>query len=284
MVKITPEFKRAFKHYVDGAGRLGLLREPDVINLQSAISPFEADGIGGLPYYDEDYWADEYTQVDMARAFRKAFDYVYVRDIELLRARGQAITVDAVRGLLDRYAAIMGRELDSEGVHGLLIAPPALREDLARSDAERQAIREAKAAYWHNAAAELLKLFRNVNEEEDVDLALDRLRDWTENACAYWAVQQDLHGRQPAEDEARKLYKAYGKALYENRREWAGNFAAEHGIAPNGSPDTQMTVRVPNVEAMPYDSLQEAMTAFCAAYSHGIDPYTGKRPTLDNIA
>jgi hypothetical protein len=265
LAKVTPEFKRAFKHYVDGAGRLGLLSELDVINMQSVISPFEADGIGGLPYYDDDYWADEYSQFDVVRAFRKAFDYVYVRDIELLRAHGQAITVDAVRRLLDKYATIMNGELDTNGIHGLLMTPPALREELARSDAERQAIREAKAAHWHHAAAELLKLLGNVDENEYIDLTLHRLSDWTESACAYWATQQALHGRQPAEGEARKLYKAYDKVLFEDRSQWE----TKHGL---------------NYEFTPYESLQDAMTAFCAAYSHGIDPYTGERPTLRDIA
>ena len=263
MTKITPEFKRAFRHYVDGAGRMGLLTDVDVINMQSRLTPYKANSVSALPYYEDDYWSGaEYSPLDVVIGFRKAFDYVYVRDIELLRAHGQAVTVDAVRGLLDRYAAIMDSELDAAYAHGALMMPPALREELARSDAERKAIREKRADYWHRASAELLKLFRNFDEEEGyTDLALHRLGDWTENACAYWATQQTLHGRQPVEGEARKLCKAYGNVLFED----CGKWEARNGL---------------DCEFTPYESLSDAMAAFCAAYSHGIDPYTGKRPRL----
>lgn len=86
MTKITPEFKRAFRHYVDGAGRMGLLTEADVIELQQVLRPRSEDsGIAEL----YGYWDDQYTQFDVVCAFRKAFDYVYVRDIGLLRAHGR---------------------------------------------------------------------------------------------------------------------------------------------------------------------------------------------------
>lgn len=92
MTKITPEFKRAFRHYMDGTGRMGLLTEADVIELQQVLRPRSEDsGIAEL----YGYWDDQYTQFDVVCAFRKSFDYVYVHDIERLRAHGQAITVDA---------------------------------------------------------------------------------------------------------------------------------------------------------------------------------------------
>lgn len=91
MTKITPEFKRAFRHYMDGTGRMGLLTEADVIELQQVLRPRSEDsGIAEL----YGYWDDQYTQFDVVCAFRKSFDYVYVHDIERLRAHGQAITVD----------------------------------------------------------------------------------------------------------------------------------------------------------------------------------------------
>uniref|UniRef100_UPI00359C6484 hypothetical protein n=1 Tax=Bifidobacterium adolescentis TaxID=1680 RepID=UPI00359C6484 len=261
MTKITPEFKRAFRHYVDGAGRMGLLTEADVIELQQVLRPRSEDsGIAEL----YGYWDDQYTQFDVVCAFRKAFDYVYVRDIELLRAHGQAITVDAVRGLLDRYAAIMGREQGTADACGLLMVPPALHEELVRSDAERQVIREKMADYWRHVSTELLGLLRNVGE---CDLGLyATFSEWVENACAYWATQQELHGRQSAEGEAN-----YATHMPMYWRKITGNGRR------TGNPKTVRNLRD---WYMPYESLQDIMAAFCAAYSHGIDPYTGKRPYL----
>ena len=234
MTKITPEFKRAFRHYVDGAGRMGLMTEVDVINLQSMLAPYEDDSVGALPYYDDNYWAGgEYSPLDIVLGFRNAFDYVYVRDIELLRVHGQTITVDAVRGLLDRYAVIMDGELDAAYAHGTLMMPPALREELARSDAERQAMREKRADYWRRVSAELLKLLRNFDEDARIDdIVVRNLREWVEDACAYWATQQALHGKQSTEGEASKLYEAYSKLLSRDRRRWEEGFAAKHGIKP----------------------------------------------------
>lgn len=262
MTKITPEFKRTFRHYVDGAGRMGLLTEADVIELQQVLRPRSEDG-GIAELYG--YWDDQYTQFDVVCAFRKAFDYVYVRDIELLRAHGQAITVDAVRGLLDRYAAIMGREQGTADACGLLMVPPALHEELVRSDAERQVIREKMADYWRHVSTELLGLLRNVGE---CDLGLcATFSEWVENACAYWATQQELYGRQSAEGEARKLRDAYANVLAKDYRKWASDWESKNGKKLGDW-------------YMPYESLQDIMAAFCAAYSHGIDPYTGKRPYL----
>ncbi len=268
MTKITPEFKRAFRHYVDGAGRMGLLTDVDVINMQSRLTPYEDNSVSALPCYEDDYWSGgEYSPLDVVLGFRKAFDYVYVRDIELLRAHGQAITVDAVRGLLDKYAAIMDSELDAAYAHGALMIPPALREELARSDAERKAICEKRADYWHRVSAELLKLFRNFDEEERNPMDWDDLCCWVDDACAYWAMQQALHGRQPAEGEARRLYEAYARILSHDWAKWIEDWENENG-------------REIGDWSWPYGSLQDAMAAFCAAYSHGIDPYTGKRPRL----
>ena len=268
MVKITPEFKRAFRHYVDGAGRMGLMTEVDVINLQSMLAPYKDDSVGALPYYEDNYWAGgEYSPLDMVLGFRKAFDYVYVRDIELLRVHGQVITVDAVRGLLDRYAVIMDGELDAAYARGALMMPPALHEDLARSDAERQAMREKRADYWRRVSAELLKLLRNFDEEESDPMEWDNLCYWVDDACAYWAMQQALHGRQPDEGEVRGLYEAYTRVLSHDRAKWIADWENENGM------------RIGDW-SWPYESLQDAMAAFCAAYSHGIDPYTGKRPRL----
>lgn len=260
MTKITPEFKRAFRHYVDGAGRMGLLSEIDVINLQSMLTPYEDNSVGALPYYEDDYWAGgEYSPLDVVCGFRKAFDYVYVRDVELLQAHGQAITVDAVCGLLNRYAAIMDGELDAAYAHGALMMPPTLREELARCDAERQAIREKRADYWHRVSADLLKLLRNFDEEDSDPMYWDNFCWWVDDACAYWAMQQALHGRQPDEGEAHRLYKAYTRVLSHDHAKWIEDWENENG-------------RKIGDWSWPYESLQDVMAAFCTAYSHGIDP------------
>lgn len=58
--------------------------------------------------------------------------------------------------------------------------PPTLREELARSDAERQAIREKRADYWHRVSADLLKLLRNFDEEDSDPMYWDNFAGgWT---------------------------------------------------------------------------------------------------------
>ena len=116
----------------------------------------------------------------------------------------------------------MGREQGTADARGLLMVPPALHEELVRSDAERQVIREKMADHWRHVSTELLGLLRNVGE---CDLGLyATFSEWVENACAYWATQQTISGRR-----SRKLRDAYANVLAKDYRKWASDWESKNG-------------------------------------------------------
>lgn len=106
----------------------------------------------------------------------------------------------------------MGREQGTADARGLLMVPPALHEELVRSDAERQVIREKMADHWRHVSTELLGLLRNVGE---CDLGLYvTFSEWVENACAYWATQQTISGRRSPQT-TRRICQCVGERLQE---------------------------------------------------------------------
>ncbi len=262
--KVTPEFKRAFKHFMDGAGRLGLLDDTDVIQMQTAFAR------GDMAYIEDD---EDGNGIEAARThgYRDGLAAAYRPSIALLRERGTEITVETVRGLLDRFAKMMADAQRTYGAQGLLLMPPVWPE-LAGSDAERQAMEAVTCDYWHSTARVILHSIGDYTEDDDsMYSGLFELAYWVESACAYWAMREDMRRNGTGNGEARKLYNAYLNAMAREHGEWVAEWEAKNG-------------RKIGDWNMPYESLQDVMTAFCAAYSHGIDPYTGERPTLRNIA
>ena len=252
-MKPTPEFKRAFTHFMDGAGRLGLLNDDDVLYMYGALSK--------EPCADPDNEEMQGMEAARTHGYRDGLAAAYQASISLLKTQDRELTADTVRGLLDNLNDMMVRAQRAYGARGPRLMPPVWPR-LAGSNAERRAMESITADYWHATAREVLGLLRGYEwDGTPNDLGLYELSIWTEQACAYWTVREDMRRHEVADGEARRLYAGY-LAVLERDRDARGNelYGAEDGEDFN-----------------PYMDFSEAMTAFCAAYSHGVNPYTGRR-------
>lgn len=247
MAKVTPEFKRAFKHFIDGAccGRHNLVDDTEAALLWVATGGHVGDGSltlrdvsESLDYYIE--WRDGYTS-----GIEIAYKLLPVTP-DMATAFMARIKKDVREGIqLDAY-----EELPLFDLKPLDALADVDADKWARMFAEDYA--EYAADYRNRLKTAILAQLRET-PDDDVT-AVQWLIRWSLWACAYWyAMEAERSGR-----DARKTYR-------------------------DASIAARRAHLIRNAVALP-DTVSRAMAAFCDAYSHGVNPLTGERITPHNIA
>lgn len=242
MTKVTPEFKRAFKHFIDGTcyGRRDWIDDTEVAQLWVDIGGH----VGGksiafsaisddLQYYFE--WREGYTSgLEIAYKLLQPAPNVATAFMERVKNDVRDRIWSSLEGLplfdLDPLAELVDVDADK----------------WARMFADGYA--KYAADYRNRIKTAILTQLRETPDNDAA--AIQRLTHWGVKACAYWYAME-------AERSGHDAWTAYRDV-----------YAAG-------------TLRLSRHMATLPDTVGGAMAVFCAAYSHGIDPCTGRRIALD---
>lgn len=250
MAKVTPEFKRALRHFINQAvyGEYWLLDDSDVARIYGTLCGRKNEAASMV--HELDAW-----RTGLWQGLRWAFELLpderadeFISDVKELDA-DEAVELDA-QWLPLHIGGILGELTDDMDKWERLLMEPC--------DAMER-------AYKARAYDMLLKHIRGIDEREHDERATTPAETYPEgdprrypltpevqaimtlavSACRYWNAR-----------EANRLGYGDVKPLY-------AAVELGHGERRTGP----VTVAV-------------ALAMFCNAYSHGIDPLTGRRPQL----